>query len=152
MESAFSQLRLLLFLNCIRAFPIEQVVNYKHPAGLKEKERTSQCPPRGNAPAVAEATLASAAAVALTTVEETPLLLDFGAKTEAAFAFPAVRDREMRDGIARARGARGERLDGAIRVEDAADEDDDDEDEARPPQEAAAAARAAIVFFFLACC
>lgn len=100
---------------------------------------------------MAEATLASAAAVALTTVEETPLLLNFGAKTEAEFAFPAVGDREMREGIARARGARGERLDGASRVEDDAhedDEDDDDEDEARPPQEAAAAARAAIIFSF----
>lgn len=98
----------------------------------------------------APATLASAAAVALATTVETPLLA-FDAKAEAACASLATGEppprEEMLDGIARARGARAERL-GArgSGVEADADGDDDDEDEARPPQEAAAAARAAIVF------
>ena len=96
----------------------------------------------------APATLASAAAVALATTVETPLLA-FDAKAEAACASLATGEppprEEMLDGIARARGARAERL-GARGSGVEADADGDDEDEARPPQEAAAAARAAIVF------
>ena len=122
----------------------------------EEKTRTSQCPPRGKAPAVAEpAMLASAAAVALTTTEVLETLLDLGAKTEAACAFPAGEPRrEMHDGIARARGAIGERRGRGVEDDVADDEenDDDEDDEARPPQEAAAAARAAIFLFFLSRC
>jgi hypothetical protein len=84
----------------------------------------------------------------LATTVETPLLA-FDAKAEAACASLATGEppprEEMLDGIARARGARAERL-GARGSGVEADADGDDEDEARPPQEAAAAARAAIVF------
>ena len=102
---------------------------------------------------MAAATLASAAAVASAATAES--LLDFEAKTEASCDFAAEEPLEMRDGISRARGARGELLGargtGANRADiidaddDADGEEDDDDDDARPPQEAAAAARAAIV-------
>ena len=153
------RLRLLFLFKCIRAIHRDKrsQLLIQHLKKGTKKTRTSQCPPRGKAPAVAEpAMLASAAAVALTTVLE--ILLDF----QAACAFPGPEPRrEMHDGIASALGAREERLgshrgSGASRAEDDVDRDDDDdegdedEDEARPPQEAAAAARAAIVFFLLA--
>lgn len=58
--------------------------------------------------------------------------------------------REMPEGIARARGARGESLaargTGANRADNIFDDaDEEDDDDARPPQEAEEAARAAIV-------
>ena len=73
----------------------------KHLVQKRKKKSTSQCPPRGNAPALAEATLASAAAVADAATEESLLDLEGieGAICDFAAGEPPP---EMRDGIARA--------------------------------------------------